>query len=171
MSKNVILNTFPKRNVLLITCYLLLSHTYSLLPKLFLQLRNGDLAIVEDTGGEGSIGTTLAKDMGYVGCTACSTRSDDGYAEVGSKARKGGAGIAFARAVVVHRGEENFTSTTLLCLVRPLEEFTLRGLRSAMRTHGPMCLRLIDTVGKGLVTRIDCHYDKLRTIARGYLID
>ena len=93
--------------------------------EVLLEFGDGNLAEVEDAGGERSIGVAIEEGVAEVLLTACTATGDDGDGEVVGEFAQGLVGIAFLHAVVVHRGEEDFSSATLLSLVGPLEESSL----------------------------------------------
>ena len=75
---------------------------------------------------------------------------------------KGVARVSLACAIVVHRGEEQFARTALLCLVCPGEELLVGTLLAAMCGGEPL------SVGEAGINGDD---HKLRTILGGDLVD
>ena len=89
-------------------------------------------AEVKDAGGERGIGFAARKDIGEMGDGARAARGDDGNAD---RLADGGGEFAIeagARAVGVHRGEQDFAGAAGFGFARPLHDATAGRLAAAL---------------------------------------
>ena len=81
---------------------------------------------MENAGGKGGVGLSLGQHVGDIVYIARASRSYDGDAKHGAQSGERVAGIARARAVMIHGGEHDFACTPLLHLLCPTEKLQLR---------------------------------------------
>ena len=93
---------------------------------------------------------------------AGSTAGDNGYGQRVSEFAQGLVGIAVLRAIVVHRGEENFSGSTFLSFLSPFKESTLSTFTTTFQIAEPPVF---------IQSGVNGHHTYLRAKARGDFID
>ena len=117
---------------------------------------------MENTCRQGSIYMCAGEELGEMLLTACTTRSNHRDGKAPAQLIEGFQGITLFGTVMVHRGEQDFATATLLALARPVEKFFAGFHASAIDINTPSLLLLPGIDGQG---------DKLVAIVAGYLID
>src|ERR1700746_2441675 len=94
-----------------------------------LLVERGDVCDSEmkDTCRECGIRGAAQEDVGEMFGVACSTRGDDGNLYSAADHCGQLAVETVARAVGVHRSEQDFSCSTIFCLARPVESLAVRG--------------------------------------------
>ncbi len=84
------------------------------------------------------------------------TRCDDWYAEHLVELCESFDGEACLGSIVVHAGEQDFASSTILTFPRPAVEILVGGLLSSMCMHQPLIEGLPSVDGKNNTLRSEC---------------
>ena len=111
---------------------------------------------MEDACRERRVGTAERQHVGNVPHRSCAARGDEGDGQLGQPC-EGLARVAVARAVVIHRGEEQLARAPLTDFVRPCEKFAVGHALAAVGRDAPYA------VGH---PRVDGRDDELRPVFR-----
>ena len=98
---------------------------------------DGNLAEVEDAGGKGCVAVAFDKGITEMLLASGTSAGDDGDGEIVGELAQSLVGIAVLRSVVVHRGEEYLTGTTLLGLVGPFKQTSFRTFAPTLEVAMP----------------------------------